>query len=206
MLCVSLGGNSCLSISPEIRADCGNRAADKDGIIRKSSCIEAGCCWDTSVEGVPWCFLAPKDTGVIEIKVEEVDVEASEDESRFGFFGLQNRNVKPVNQTKNQLLGHPTSSPLANLLPGFAQPKQQKSVLAENINDACKSNRIVDFMREMGFDNPEKYGKIPCIADGKGALGTNRPAWGWSKKYKDTANNHQQFLKDNPTQKLGMEI
>merc|ERR1719284_766513 len=52
----------------------------------------------------------------------------------------------------------------------------------------------------MGMSNPEKYGKIPCIADGKGALGTNRPAWSWSDKHKDTENNFQAFLEKNPEQ------
>jgi hypothetical protein len=53
-------------------------------------------------------------------------------------------------------------------------------------------------MKEMGLQKTEKLATIPCIADGKGALGTNRPAWGWSKGYKDTETNYKNFIKNNP--------
>ena len=141
--------------------------------------------------------------------MEEIDADA---EARFGFFSnmarkptAQNTASKTIDmgQRKNteQKMGHPTVGPMQSFLPAYAKTQTaQKSVLAENINEACKSDRLVSFMREMGMQNPEKYGKIPCIADGKGALGTNRPAWSWSDKHKDTENNFQAFLAKNPEQ------
>ena len=245
--------------------DCAEKAREEGGILRKSRCLEIGCCWDATFSDTPWCYysagpietvpieavpinpapvapesipfegtndvtplsppIAPENfensveasdnaqnerSAELELILEEIDAEA---EARFGLFSNmvrkpgQNTGSQTIDTGKSpkislipeQQMGHPTVGPMQNFLPAFARtPKKQQSVLAENINDACKSDRLVAFMTEMGMSNPEKYGKIPCIADGKGALGTNRPAWSWSDKHKDTENNFQAFLAKNP--------
>jgi len=133
-----------------------------------------------------WCYL-PAD-GQVEnpeevenLEVEEI-LEAKLIEPQVPvqrFWPMRKPAAKPVNNaaaptaapTKQSVLGHPTKGPMSAFLPmGVQQPKALNSALTESINDACKTKRLVDFMREMGVTSPEKYAKIPCIPDGKGRV------------------------------------
>ena len=193
-------------MDPSIRGDCGATAGDTRGIVTKDGCLNAGCCWDTSHDGVPWCYYAEhssdkniaaeQNNGDIEIILEASPIK--ENVPNQSLFGQPNVLKNEPIQAPTHKIGHPTTSPLSSIFPSSNAPKRKQSALAKNMNEACKSDKIVSFMKEMGFKNPEKYGKIPCISDGKGALGTNRPAWGWSKKHKDTETNHQIFMSENP--------
>ena len=40
--------------------DARTSCAGKDGKTDKTSCNEAGCCYDSTVTGVPWCFNPPE--------------------------------------------------------------------------------------------------------------------------------------------------
>jgi len=43
-------GSVCDDIRPAARRNCGY------GGITRQKCLKKGCCWDTKVRGVPWCF------------------------------------------------------------------------------------------------------------------------------------------------------
>lgn len=48
----------CYDIDPNKRLDCGYYG------IRKEECeVHRGCCYDDTVQGVPWCFRSKTDLG-----------------------------------------------------------------------------------------------------------------------------------------------
>ncbi|PFX29063.1 integumentary mucin C.1-like [Stylophora pistillata] len=51
----SLADGHCDGIDPHKRLDCGYYG------ITKQQCVDRHCCYDNSVQGVPWCFKSKKD-------------------------------------------------------------------------------------------------------------------------------------------------
>lgn len=130
---------ACSSVDPSIRGDCGATAGDTRGIVTKDGCLNAGCCWDTSHDGVPWCYYAEHSTdkniaaeqnnGDIEIILEASPIK--ENVPNQSLFGQPNVLKNEPIQAPTHKIGHPTTSPLSSIFPSSNAPKRKQSALAK---------------------------------------------------------------------------
>ena len=64
--------------------DCADKAREEGGVLRKSRCLEVGCCWDAAFSDSPWCYLSavPMENVPVEtVPLETVPFDGTSDDT-----------------------------------------------------------------------------------------------------------------------------